>query len=198
MEPISPKALQLILQSEGLNQPGIWPGGASGITIGIGYDLGYTTIDRFESDWNKAIPGPTLLRLREVIGLTGIKAKNKAAQLADIKIKRVESEKVFTEKTIPQEQLRTQIAFPGLENLPADAQGALVSLVYNRGASMIDSPGKDNRKEMRAIKAAVAKGDLKEIAKQLRSMKRLWEGKGLNGLIKRREDEALLVEGSIA
>ncbi|NNV57087.1 glycoside hydrolase family protein [Limnovirga soli] len=198
MQPISPKALQLILQSEGLNQPGIWPGGASGITIGIGYDLGYTTIDRFESDWNKAIPGPTLLRLREVIGLTGIKAKNKAAQLADIKIKRVESEKVFTEKTIPQEQLRTQIAFPGLENLPADAQGALVSLVYNRGASMIDSPGKDNRKEMRAIKAAVAKGDLKEIAKQLRSMKRLWEGKGLNGLIKRREDEALLVEGSIA
>jgi GH24 family phage-related lysozyme (muramidase) len=198
MQPISPKALQLILQSEGLNQPGIWPGGASGITIGIGYDLGYTTIDRFESDWNKAIPGPTLLRLREVIGLTGIKAKNKAVQLADIKIKRAESEKVFTEKTIPQEQLRTQIAFPGLENLPADAQGALVSLVYNRGASMIDSPGKDNRKEMRAIKAAVAKGDLKEIAKQLRSMKRLWEGKGLNGLIKRREDEALLVEGSIA
>lgn len=198
MQPISPKALQLILQSEGLNQPGIWPGGASGITIGIGYDLGYTTIDRFESDWNKAIPGPTLLRLREVIGLTGIKAKNKAALLADIKIKRAESEKVFTEKTIPQEQLRTQIAFPGLENLPVDAQGALVSLVYNRGASMIDSPGKDNRKEMRAIKAAVAKGDLKEIAKQLRSMKRLWEGKGLNGLIKRREDEALLVEGSIA
>jgi GH24 family phage-related lysozyme (muramidase) len=198
MQPISPKALQLILQSEGLNQPGIWPGGASGITIGIGYDLGYTTIDRFESDWNKAIPGPTLLRLREVIGLTGIKAKNKAVQLADIKIKRAESEKIFTEKTIPQEQLRTQIAFPGLENLPADAQGALVSLVYNRGASMIDSPGKDNRKEMRAIKVAVAKGDLKEIAKQLRSMKRLWEGKGLNGLIKRREDEALLVEGSIA
>jgi GH24 family phage-related lysozyme (muramidase) len=78
-----------------------------------------------------------------------------------------------------------------------DAQGALISLVYNRGTSMFDKPGEDRRKEMRAIRDAVAVGDLQEIANQLRSMERLWEGKGLDGLIKRREDEAALVESSI-
>jgi len=50
---------------------------------------------------------------------------------------------------------------------------------------------------MRAIRDAVAVDDLQDIANQLRSMKRLWEGKGLDGLIKRREDEAELVESSI-
>ena len=31
---------------------------------------------------------------------------------------------------------RTRAAFPGVDALPADAQGALVSLVYNRGPGM--------------------------------------------------------------
>ena len=56
MEKISSKALQLILNAEGLDQPGNWPGGASGITIGIGYDLGYITVDRFESEWCDVLP----------------------------------------------------------------------------------------------------------------------------------------------
>jgi GH24 family phage-related lysozyme (muramidase) len=62
---------------------------------------------------------------------------------------------------------------------------------------MFDKPGEDRGKEMRAIRDAVAVGDVQEIANQLRSMKRLREGKGLDGLIKRREDEAELVESSI-
>ena len=32
--------------------------------------------------------------------------------------------------------------------LPPLVQGALVSLVYNRGTSMVDKPGDDRRKEM--------------------------------------------------
>jgi GH24 family phage-related lysozyme (muramidase) len=51
---------------------------------------------------------------------------------------------------------------------------------------------------MRAIREAVARGDLAEIAAQLRSMKRLWEGQGLGGLIARREEEAQLVESAVA
>jgi GH24 family phage-related lysozyme (muramidase) len=81
--------------------------------------------------------------------------------------------------------------------LPAEVQGALVSLVYNRGSSMIDKPGDDRRKEMRAIRDAVAVGNLRKIADQLRSMKRLWQGQSLGGLIARREAEADLVEEAI-
>jgi GH24 family phage-related lysozyme (muramidase) len=55
----------------------------------------------------------------------------------------------------------------------------------------------DRRKEMRAVRDAVANQDLQEIADQIRAMKRLWEGKGLDGLLKRRDAEADLVESTI-
>jgi GH24 family phage-related lysozyme (muramidase) len=44
------------------------------------------------------------------------------------------------------------------------------------------------------IKDLVVNKDYKGIAKEIRSMKRLWEGKGLDGLLKRREKEANMVE----
>lgn len=193
MANFSEKALRLILDAEGLNQPGKWPGAASGITIGMGYDLGYVTVDQFESDWHDMLTGPQLASLKTAIGLIGIKAKNRAAQYANIRIKRADAEKVFTERTIPDQVFKTAKAFPGFENLPLDAQGALVSLVYNRGTSMVG----DRRKEMRAIRDAVPKGDLQGIADQIRAMKRLWVGQGLDGLLKRRDAEAALVESCI-
>lgn len=194
---LTPKALKLIRDSEGLNQPGKWPGAQSGITLGIGYDLGYVTIDQFESDWGDYL-GPTVReRLREVVGLHGVKAKNQAASLSNIRIKRADAEAVFEERTVPSFEFLAAQALPGYDELPPDAQGALVSLVYNRGTSMVDKPGEDKRKEMRAIRDAVREGDLKEIANQLRSMKRLWEDKGLDGLLARREAEAALVESTI-
>ena len=79
-----------------------------------------------------------------------------------------------------------------------DVQGALVSLVYNRGTRMADSPGTDDRREMRAIRDLVAEGLVVGIPEQLRSMQRLWIGKGLDGLIRRREAEAQLVDSAIA
>jgi GH24 family phage-related lysozyme (muramidase) len=197
MEKISTQAIQLILNAEGIDQPANWPGGASGITIGVGYDLGYTTVDRFESEWGDILPASQIQRLKEAVGLRGLSAKVYAPEFSDIKINPEDAKKVFTERTLPIEQAKAQLAFPGFDKLPMDAQGALISLVYNRGTSMVDQPGEDRRKEMRAIKDAVAVGDLQEIANQLRSMRRLWEGKGLDGLIKRREDEAALVESSI-
>ncbi len=198
MDTLSDKARDLILQFEGMNQPGKWPGGASGITIGIGYDLGYVTVDQFEADWGDVLSPAVRERLKPAVGLRALKAKNQAAGLADIKLKLDDAKKVFAARTIPQYQLKTKQAFPGLEKLPGDAQGALVSLVYNRGASVVDKPGEDRRKEMRAIRDAVAKRDLKEIAVQLRSMKRLWVGKNLDGLLKRRDAEAALVESCLA
>jgi GH24 family phage-related lysozyme (muramidase) len=51
--------------------------------------------------------------------------------------------------------------------------------------------------EMRTIRDAVKVGDLVTIVKQLRYMKRLWIGKGLDGLLRRRDAEAALVESCI-
>ena len=83
-----------------------------------------------------------------------------------------------------------------------NAYSALVSLVFNRGASMTD-PGGDTmqrRREMWEIRSTLESNTLtpaqklRALAQSLRSMKRIWKGQGLGGLIRRREDEALLVE----
>lgn len=190
---ITDKAFRLILSAEGLDQPGKWPGGGSGITIGIGYDLGFVTPEQFEEDWDEYLTDDEIERLKTVIGLTGGSAQMRAPQFTDIKIKREDAEAVFKERTLPLHSQRTEDAFPGVDELPPDAQGALVSLVFNRGPGMDG----DRRKEMRAVRDAVAEQDLQEIADQIRAMKRLWEGKGLDGLLKRRDAEADLVESAI-
>jgi len=194
---ISDAARDLILEMEGFSSKPHWPGGQSGVTIGFGYDLGYVTVDQFESDWGGLVKAVTLRRLKMAVALRALRARNRIGALSDIRITRKAAEQVFGERTLPLYELRTAQAFPGIEALPEDARGALVSLVYNRGTSMVDSSPEDRRREMRAIRAAVAEGDLAGIAAQLRSMKRLWEGKGLDGLIARREEEAQLVESAI-
>ena len=191
---LTDKAKKMIMDFEGLNQPFKWPGGNSGITLGFGYDLGYVTVDQFESDWGPYLTPVQLNRLRDAVGKRGIAARNRAVQFNDIRIKRKDAETVFLERNVPLYALKTEMTFPGIAKLPPDAQGALVSLVFNRGTSMEG----DRRREMRAIQAAVANGDLQEIADQLRSMKRLWVNQGLDGLLERREKEAELVESCIA
>ncbi len=57
----------------------------------------------------------------------------------------------------------------------ATGQGALVSMIYNRG-NKLDG---DRRKEMRAIVNLVAKADYEGIADQIERSKRLWENVGL-------------------
>jgi GH24 family phage-related lysozyme (muramidase) len=201
MDPLSDKAKNLIFSFEGLDQPGDWPGGASGITIGIGYDLGYVTAADFDGDWKSALSDADHAALAAVVCLKGNDAKAKAPSLKAIRITLADAEQVFLERSVPTYQKQTEQAFPGVDDLPADARGALLSLIYNRGPRMTDStknPQLEDRREMRAIRDAVANGDLQTIADQLRAMKRLWAGKGMAGLLKRRDAEADLVESSIA
>jgi len=190
---ITDKALRLILEAEGLDQPAQWPGGGSGITLGIGYDLGFVTVQQFEQDWGPILSADQMERLKTVIGLTGGAAEMRAPQFSDIKVTRAQGEEVFKKRTLPLHSGRTEQAFPGVDQLPPDAQGALVSLVFNRGPGMDG----DRRREMRAVRDAVARKDLREIAGQIRAMKRLWEGQGLDGLLRRRDAEADLVESAI-
>ena len=49
---------------------------------------------------------------------------------------------------------------------------------------------------MRDLAPAIRRGDLGEMAALVRSMKRLWEGRNLAGLLRRREAEAVLIEAA--
>ena len=202
---LSPAALQLILEhevgggkayyNERLARP-TWPGGSSGVTIGIGYDLGYTPTTRFLGDWH-GLEDDVRHALISAIGLRGLRAKDKAIVLRrTITIPWDVAWVVFQARTIPFWIGQTVKAFPRSVDLPADAFGALVSLVFNRGPAL---HGK-NRQDMDDISGVLADGvqcgDLKLIARQLREMKVIWAGRGLPGLIRRREDEAKLVEAA--
>ena len=188
---IPQEAIDLILEAEGVDQPSKWPGEASGITLGYGYDLGYEK--NFALDWRDLLSGGSIARLHIALGVTGQNAHAMAPRFRDITITRDMALKVFLGATLPHYEVETSIAFPGVERLPLLVLGALVSLVFNRGTGMTGP----RRAEMRVIRDAVRIGDLREIAKQLRAMKRLWAGQGLDGLLVRRENEAKMVESAI-
>ena len=172
----------------------VWPGGQSGPTIGIGYDLGYVSKPQIEDDWAGLVSSSTLAQILRASGKKGRSGKTEATRLrrTRMKVSYDAAKEVFYKKTLPQYAQRTRKAFPGVEDLPPDAQAMLLSLIYNRGASMSGS----RRREMLAIKKLVKKEDLLGIAQQIAAMKRLWVNKGLPGLLKRRDKEAILVKRS--
>lgn len=167
----------------------IWPGGASGITIGIGYDLGYNTQKQAKTDWEGKIPDAGLEDLLGVVGKKGESAKELLNQVQHITIGIESAREVFYMSTLSRYARMTRKAYPGIEDLPADAQAMLLSLVFNRGSSMSG----DRRREMKLIQPLVKNKDLNGIAEQIRAMKRLWDKEKLPGLHIRRDKEASLI-----
>jgi GH24 family phage-related lysozyme (muramidase) len=175
LEQLTEKARNLIFEFEGIDQPRDWPGGASGITIGYGYDLGYESGADFRADWSPHLSAADLAALAKVVGFKGPMAEARASSVRGIRIGVEPSRAVFLGRSVPKYQAQMRAAFPGVEALPPDVQGALFSLVYNRGTAMKDKDGKaQDRLELRLIRDAVAAQDLAEIAQQLRNMCRLW------------------------
>jgi hypothetical protein len=169
-----------------------WPEGASGVTIGIGYDLGYNSVEVFNKDWQK-LGDVEQKRLSDCCGLKEDAAKQRLASVRDIMISWELAWEVFNVVTVPKFYNFTKEAFPGFDELPADVQGGLVSLVFNRGTSMQGS----RRLEMRVVRDLVTKKNVSKIAEQIRKMKRIWLGTTIEeGMNRRRDAEADLIEES--
>lgn len=199
---LSDKAILLIIEFEvgggqkSYNVHPIWPEAQSGITIGIGYDLGYNSPAGFNQDWHQ-LGQLERNQLTPCCGLKGQAAKTYLSNVQTLVIPWNLAWNVFVSSTIPKFYQLTKSTFPGFEQLPSNAQGALVSLVFNRGSDLDEnrSSPDDRRREMRAIRDLVPRKDLAGIAQQLRQMKRIWVGTSVEkGLAKRREAEAILVE----
>lgn len=169
----------------------ILPGVNSGITIGIGYDLGMSSVQQIEKDWAGYVSNNDLLLLRKASGLTQSKASSLMSDLRNVSVSFHDAEEVFIQNLKSYAKSALHI-YPGLDLLNYDTQGAIISLIYNRGA-LIDNS--DRRKEMKAMIEQIANKDYKGLAASFRSMKRLWDAKTANGLIIRREIEASLVDG---
>jgi hypothetical protein len=199
----SKKAADLIIQFEigGRSvydksyQKPTWPGGESGITIGIGVDLGYTTDKEFMAVWSPSLNLNFINALRPTIGLKGQKAKSMLkGEILNVRVPYNVAYEIFIKHTLPKFYKATLTIYPEMIHLNEDTQGALVSMVFNRGTNLAG----DRRKEMKAIIDLVKLKDYEGIAEEIEKSKRLWEGAGLDGLVVRREAEADLIRNSIA
>ncbi|RTL49777.1 MAG: hypothetical protein EKK40_15685 [Bradyrhizobiaceae bacterium] len=168
------------------------PGGQSGITVGIGYDCGYSSASVIRQDWENKIPDAMVQTLCGVAGLKGQAAQNRLASVRNrVDVPWGAALDVFSNVSIPK-YLRSCHALAHFDELPPDCRGVLLSLVYNRGASF--SKAGPRYAEMRAIGADMAARRFADIPRQLRSMKRLWVTPSVRGVAIRREQEARLFE----
>lgn len=168
-----------------------WPGLSSGPTIAIGVDCGYYSPAELTSIFS-FLPADQLRLVKGASGKTGESGRSYTAILrkAGIEVSWNQAQKIFLDRTWPKFAALTDKVFPGSDRLNFDAYGALVSLIFNRGGSLRG----ESREEMRRIRDLVPLKDYKGIAGQIRKMKRLWLGKNMDGLLKRRDAEASLVE----
>jgi GH24 family phage-related lysozyme (muramidase) len=168
-----------------------WPGGASGPTIAIGVDCGYYTPLELENIFSFLEEGQLDL-VKGASNKTGERGKEytKKLRAAGITVSWNKALEIFETLTWPKFTRLAEKTFPGLSDLHPDAYGAIISLVFNRGTSLRG----ESRKEMVNIKGLIPSKNYKQIAREFRNMKRIWIGKGLDGLLERREAEAKLIE----
>jgi GH24 family phage-related lysozyme (muramidase) len=164
-------ALQFIIQEEVTDKnyynshdasPSI-PGGKSGITIGIGYDLGQVSPAQFQIDWGNLLSASVMSQLLPFVGKSGL-TQSALAPIGGIKIPWDAAVTEFEEQTLPQTIEDTRSIYPQLDDLPSESQAALVSLVYNRGNSLL------HKDTMIAIQQDLRNGNLKDIPRQFYAM----------------------------
>lgn len=174
-----------------------WPRGASGVTIGIGYDCGYSTAAEIRADWGGLLSMAMVAALVSVAGLTGTRAQAGLSSVRNsVDVPWTSALAVFSKTSLPK-YLALAAKLPNWELLSPDCKGALVSLVYNRGASF--SGDGDRYREMRNIRAHMAARRFSAIPAEFRAMKRIWSGDdGMRGLLVRRDNEAALFERGVA
>lgn len=170
----------------------IWPGAASGVVIGIGYDLGYVSAEQFAADWKSSLSAADFERLLPFVGIKGKTAGAAIASLSDVHVSYEAALAFYSKTDLVKFEQQTMAAFPGADKLPPDSFGALVSLVFNRGSGLSG----DKRIEMRNIHDLIIQGDYAAVPNQFRAMKRLWPD--IPGLQKRRDAEATLFEKGLA
>lgn len=165
---------------EGLDSPPDYPGGDSGVTIGLGYDLGYES--NFEADWSEVLDAEVLERLAKTIGLKGGEAGVAAEHLRDIRITEAQAIGVFNKRTAAVYDAQLDKIYPGWRALLPEAQIAIWSLVYDRGNSLAGG----DRIQMRAMVPMVQTGDYVGLANELIAMISIWNGSSIHQDMKTR------------
>lgn len=185
---ISKQTMEFILSYEGFQKYPYIPIsenkviGDSGITIGYGYDLGQQSKTQIATDLQGLYTEDEIKRFQSVSGLKTHNAINNLYKVNDIQISKENALKLssISKKRYAQD---TYDIYPEVINLHPHCQGALLSIIYNRGNSL----NGERRIEMRNIQIHLKNMKYEKISNEIISMKRLWTD---GGLLSRREKEA--------
>lgn len=166
----------------------ICPGGASGPTVGIGFDLGHNTQAAIRAAWASSPHVDALASGSGVVGPDACKAWR--AQHHGIRIPYDDAIRTFTAHDWPRYSAMAERAYRrGWEGLTYPHQAALTSNGYNRGFSFLGA----RRTELREIRDTCVPSSLAPCtAAQLRASCRVWDSQPdiRKGLCSRRHAEA--------
>ncbi len=193
---VSKRLFEYILEIERYSEfPYALPDESSGITIGYGYDLGQQTADTVDRELLGLYSPSEIEVLKTSLGKRGAAARNHLPHVRHIPISKDNALKLAV---IMKKRYAQQVVdiYPQAIDLHPDCQGALLSLVINRGKSL-DRPSIESRKEMVEIQEDLKNGNIHLIPGRFRSMKRLWTEPTNRGVAKRREREAVFFENSL-
>jgi hypothetical protein len=158
---------------------------ASGLTIGIGYDLGHVTEETFRRDWQGFIPSGDIERLAPATGLRGDNAKRMHRSVVGVSIPFEVAMRQFMKVTLPIWIMKAYELWPNFDSLNNNQKTALVSLTFNRGTALQGH----SRVEMREVRDLLMRGNIRPVAGLIKAMARR---SGLKGVQARRVAEAEL------
>lgn len=200
--PISDRAKDLIIYYEAggksyyesrLRKPTVpaWRTTASGVTIGLGFDLGHNSRTQISRALSGVLSSSDIRALQSVSGMKGRNAYyNGLPKVRHVRVTWNQAVQIFERDSLPRFTKLTAQAFKiDADRLHPHENGALTSLVFNRGSSMSQ---KSSRREMRSIRYDIGRGYAGYVPGHIRSMKRLWSPTKLRGLHLRRDAEAKL------
>lgn len=172
----------------------VWPGGESGVTIGIGYDLGYATQEDLKNEWGSYVHPFVLNRLASVCGKKGQDAEAALSNIGNVRIDWISAFPQFVDKLLPIFVAQTETFCSNLDDVHEDCRGALTSLVFNRGTALrLKNDPSDSRREMRDIRDLMARKQYGDVPQRFLDMQRLWIGRpSARGVVTRRAAEAAL------
>lgn len=169
-----------------------FPGGASGPTVGIGYDCGYSTPQQIREAWTKIISEDHVQALTRAAGLKGETAHEFVLKYrSSVTITWDQAIQEFMQHELPALEEQCRLHLQNYDLLPGDSAGAITSLAYNRGVGAFHTVG-DRYREMRSIALLMSSKQFHLIPAQFLSMRRLWPVGG--GLWRRRGNEAALFQ----
>lgn len=138
----------------------------SGLTVGVGYDLGYSTADQIRADWKGYISQEDIEKLASVAGLKGREAAGRLRDVVNVAIPYEVAVAQFTKVTLPIWLMKAFRLWPNFDNLNDNQKTALTSLIYNRGTSLDGA----SRSEMKEVYNCLVRSNTRPIAGLIKQM----------------------------